>query len=481
VRQATPTITINNIPANPIYSGSFTPTYAYSGNGSPTKSTASSTTSVCTVANSGLVNFIAAGNCTLTPSATATTDYMQVTGASQTFSVAKGSQSINFAQPTTPVTFGIAPITLVATGGASGNAVTFTVDATSTGTGTISSSKLTVTGAGTLVIDANQAGNASYAPATQVQRTIVVNKANQAITFTTNPPSSAAYNASFTVAATASSGLPVSYISSGSCTDSGANPATYTITSSTGTCSVIANQPGNNNYAAAPTVTKNVNVSGGPAISVSPTSVDFGTVYLNSISARTITVKNTGTTTATISNPVVSLLKAGNKNEYVAVNLCPSSLAAGKSCSITIGFYAGAYYSTPQTATLNIMDNAPGSPQAVSLTATVINPLASFNPTNLSFGTIKHGRSSSLSVVLTNPGATPLNFSGAGFAIKGTNASYFSQTNSCGSSVAPGGKCTITVTFKPTTTGSFSANVTVTDNAQAGSGTQTVPLAGKAN
>jgi hypothetical protein len=68
-------------------------------------------------------------------------------------------------------------ILLSATGGASDNPIVFTLDASSTGTGIISGSTLTVTGAGTLVIDANQAGNSSYSTAAQVQRTVVVNAA----------------------------------------------------------------------------------------------------------------------------------------------------------------------------------------------------------------------------------------------------------------------------------------------------------------
>jgi hypothetical protein len=88
------------------------------------------------------------------------------------------SQSITFAQPTSPVTYSSGlTIPLSATGGGSGNPVVFTVDAGSTGKGTISAGTLTVTSAGTLVIDANQAGNSSYSAAAQVQRTVVVNAA----------------------------------------------------------------------------------------------------------------------------------------------------------------------------------------------------------------------------------------------------------------------------------------------------------------
>jgi hypothetical protein len=87
------------------------------------------------------------------------------------------AQTISFTAPASPVTFGAAPITLTAAGGGSGNPIVFTVDASSTGTGTISGNTLTITGAGTIVIDANQAGNSTYAAASQVQRSIVVNAA----------------------------------------------------------------------------------------------------------------------------------------------------------------------------------------------------------------------------------------------------------------------------------------------------------------
>jgi hypothetical protein len=78
----------------------------------------------------------------------------------------------------------------------------------------------------------------------------------QAITFTIYPPASAAYGSNFTVAATGGgSGNPVVFTSSGSCTNVN---ATYTMTSTTGTCSVIANEAGSANYLPAPQVTLTV-------------------------------------------------------------------------------------------------------------------------------------------------------------------------------------------------------------------------------
>ena len=99
-------------------------------------------------------------------------------------------------------------------------------------------------GTGTCYVIANQAGNSSYGPAPEVTETVAATIGNQTITFTTAPPASAAYGSNFTVAATANSGLTFAYTSAGACSNSG---ATYTMTSGTGTCSVIANQAGNVN------------------------------------------------------------------------------------------------------------------------------------------------------------------------------------------------------------------------------------------
>lgn len=87
--------------------------------------------------------------------------------------------------------------------------------------------------------------------------TLTVNKANQTITVTTHAPSTAAYNSTFNVAATASSGLSVSITTSGVCTGSGTGSATITMTSGTGTCTVRYNQAGNENYNPATEVTEN--------------------------------------------------------------------------------------------------------------------------------------------------------------------------------------------------------------------------------
>lgn len=82
-------------------------------------------------------------------------------------------------------------------------------------------------------------------------------KQNQTITFTSTLPRSAAIGNTYTVSATASSGLAVSFSSSTSvCTVLGSTVKFI----AAGTCTISANQAGNASYNAAPTVSQTVSV-----------------------------------------------------------------------------------------------------------------------------------------------------------------------------------------------------------------------------
>jgi hypothetical protein len=67
-----------------------------------------------------------------------------------------------------------------------------------------------------------------------------------------------------------------------------------------------------------------------------------------------------------------------------------------------------------------------------------------------------------MTVIMQNPGSAPL--TGISISITSTNASDFSQTNNCNTTLAAGGNCTISVTFRPTATGGRNANVSVASN-----------------
>jgi sugar lactone lactonase YvrE len=188
------------------------------------------------------------------------TTYSAATEVTQSIVVTQASQAITFTAPTTPITYSTTPITLSAAA-SSGLPVTFSVIS---GPGTISGNTLTITGVGTVVVAADQAGSTTYSVATEVTQSIVINQASQTINFAA-PSTPTTYSAKpITLSATASSGLSVVFtVVSGPGSISG-NALTLT---GVGTVVVAANQSGNTNYAAAAQVTHSVvvNVAGATA------------------------------------------------------------------------------------------------------------------------------------------------------------------------------------------------------------------------
>jgi hypothetical protein len=122
---------------------------------------------------------------------------------------------------------------------------------------------------------------------------------------------------------------------------------------------------------------------------------------------------------------------------------------------------------------LVINDNAAGSPQTVSLSGT--GTVVELSAIGISFGNQPVGTTSPVATVtLTNIYGLTLGITSV--TITGTNASDFSQTNSCGVSVPPMKSCTFRVTFTPGASGFRSATLDIFDNG--GGSPQIVALSG---
>src|SRR5207237_488143 len=194
---------------------------------------------------------------------------------------------------------------VTATGGGSGNTVTFSIDASSSTVCSISGSTVTFTTQGTCTIDANQAGNGNYNAAPQAQQLVTVDtKGDQTITFT-NPGTQSIDQSPITLTATASSGLAVSFTSATAsvCTSGGTNGATITFVT-IGTCTINANQAGNTSWNAAPQNQQSFTISkGNQTISFTstvPTDATVGGATYTAAAAATsgLTVTFTSATTS---------------------------------------------------------------------------------------------------------------------------------------------------------------------------------------
>ena len=111
-------------------------------------------------------------------------------------------------------------------------------------------------GTGTCTVRYDQAGDANYNAAPQVTETTTAQKAGQTITFAPLPDRTYG-DPDFTVSATASSGLAVSFGASGQCTVTG----TTVHLTGPGSCTITASQGGDSNYAAATDVSRTFQIN----------------------------------------------------------------------------------------------------------------------------------------------------------------------------------------------------------------------------
>ena len=94
-----------------------------------------------------------------------------------------------------------------------------------------------------------------------------------------------------------------------------------------------------------------------------PTSLNFGSVAIGTESpGQTVHLRNVGTTTVVIIGIMISGTDA---RDFVQINNCKTSLAAGASCQVIVRFKPIGLHQ--RTADLTIADNAGGSPQSVPL------------------------------------------------------------------------------------------------------------------
>jgi hypothetical protein len=360
-------------------------------------------------------------------------NYAVSTQVTQSIVVNQASQTITFTAPTSPVTYGVSPITLVATGGASGNAVVYSVVS---GPGSVSGSTLTITGAGMVVVAANQVGNANYTAATQVTQSIVVNVIGVAATPTFSPVAGT-YTAAQTVTISdAKSGATIYYTTNGttpttsSSVYSGAIPV-----SSTETIEAVATAPGYSTSAVASAAYTIANPA--PAISgLSPAFTNAGGAVLP------LTVNGSGfIATSTVYWGTSALTTTYVSATQLSAQVPAADIATAGTISITV------QTPTPGGGTSNAwqfeVDSVSSGATAPTITSTT--------------ETVTAGSTASYPVTMpsavTSVSVTCLNLP------TGAACSYSSTTNTVTittSSTTPKGTYQITVVFIETVTGAAS-------------------------
>ncbi|MGA2413930.1 MAG: alkaline phosphatase family protein [Candidatus Sulfotelmatobacter sp.] len=154
----------------------------------------------------------------------------------------------------------------------------------------------------------------------------------------------------------------------------------------------------------------------------------------------------------------ISISKIAVSGNFAQTNKC-STLAVGAKCTINVTF--DPVQTGPLAGTLTITDTDVTSPQVVNLqgTGSEVSISNSLYP-GLVFSVTTFVGSASVpqTVTMTNNGASPLAIASI------STVGDFSDTTTCGTSLAPSGSCTISVKFVPTTSGVRYGNLVVNDN-----------------
>ncbi|HKS67243.1 MAG TPA: choice-of-anchor D domain-containing protein [Candidatus Acidoferrales bacterium] len=202
-------------------------------------------------------------------------------------------------------------------------------------------------------------------------------------------------------------------------------------------------------------------------IAANPASVSFGTVTTGNTNSQPVVISNPGNASLTISQ--FSVTGSGFSTTGLTA---PVTIPAGGSATFNAVFKPAS--SSSVTGSISVVSNAPTSPTAISLSGTggAATYSLSVSPSNLTFGTVAVGTSTSQNVTLTNTGNSNVTISsvgvtGNGFSGSGVNAGLI---------LTPNQSAVLSVTFDPKASGSVTGSVTIASNA--GNSPQSVSLSG---
>jgi hypothetical protein len=215
----------------------------------------------------------------------------------------------------------------------------------------------------------------------------------------------------------------------------------------------------------------NPTVTAAPAAAVNPASLSFAAATIGqSGSTLATTLSNTGNATLNVGTLSVSGAAAGDYAISGGTCANGTSLAAGASCTVQVGFTPSA--AGARSASLVIAHNAAGGSSTVALAGTgnaVPQATIALSANAIDFGPLVAGIASpGRTITVSNSGQAALTFSS--IAIGGANAGVFALGGTCATAtpVPAGGSCTVTVTANSSGSGAFSGNLALASNASNG-------------
>ncbi len=200
-----------------------------------------------------------------------------------------------------------------------------------------------------------------------------------------------------------------------------------------------------------------------PVANIAPSSLGFGSQVITASSApQSVTLTNKGSAALSVTGIAVTGTNAADFS-IAAGGTCPANggaVAIGASCTVAVRFAPHAVGSSD--ASLNFTDNAPSSPQQVSLSGTgAPAPDLVASPSSIGFGSesVNSGTQDTQSVTISNQGSTSAGVGALSFSPT-TQTDFAVAGNTC-TSLGPNAKCQITIAFQPAAVGARSATLNI--------------------
>ncbi len=201
---------------------------------------------------------------------------------------------------------------------------------------------------------------------------------------------------------------------------------------------------------------------------LSPSALTFASLTVGTTSAaQSIVLKVTGTTALTVT--AVSMTGAAAGDFAETDNCTGVVLAKGTSCTLRVSFSPTG--TGARNGVLAISANVAGGQLLAPLTGTgLATGSVSLQPAGLNFGTVQVGQTSATQAV------TVQNVGGSSVTISSQVVStpFVRAATTCGTTLAAGAACAVTVAFAPKQAGGAAGSLTLTDSV----GTQSAVLGG---
>lgn len=223
------------------------------------------------------------------------------------------------------------------------------------------------------------------------------------------------------------------------------------------------------------TLTPDIELQENGVTYASNSSIDFGGILQGTSSTKTISIQNLGTANLTLTSSPVITITGTDAAMFVITQPSSTTIPVGANIQFTVTFTPTS--TGTKTASISITnDDFDESNYIINLTGSsstqlspeiniVENSVSYASNSSFNFAVVTLGNSNQRNFIIQNLGTAPLNLTGTPIvSISGTDSAMFTITQPTATNIANGANTTFAVTFNPTSIGTKTASITITNN-----------------